>query len=417
MYSIYIFRFLKHFTLKMNYRKLIVFAVAAAILGIGFLAMKQFAGMKTLPPERPKKASINYVKVNTVEYREMDTEVVAYGRITSSQPLTIMAEVGGRLLPGQINLKPGTNFKRGQMLCRINDAEVRLNLQSRKSEFLNLIASSLPDFKVDFKEDYPAWQEYFESIDIDKPLKELPKASSNQVKTFLATKNILRDYYSIKSAEENLKKYYVYAPYDGSIATVNLEVGTIVSPGANIAGIIRTDQLELEIPIEVNNIRWINEGAEVDVMSEDGTKAWKGEVVRIADYVDPSTQSINIYVNIDAGPHSGLYDGLYLKTIIPGNPLENAMEIPRRVLMNEDEVFVVDGGVLKARKVNVQKINRDRVLISPVDSNGLYQGDSLVIEAPANAIENMKVTTIETKEPARTRPQSDTVNIEIQSAS
>lgn len=399
----------------MNYRKLIVIAVAAAILGIGFLAMRQFAGMKILPPERPKTTAVNYVKVNTVEYRDMDTEVVAYGRITSSQPLTIMAEVGGRLLPGQINLKPGINFRRGQMLCRINDAEVRLNLQSRKSEFLNLIASSLPDFKVDFKEDYPAWQKYFENIDIDKPLEELPKTSSNQVKTFLATKNILRDYYSIKSAEENLKKYYIYAPYDGSIATVNLETGTIVSPGANIASIIRTDQLELEIPVEVNNIRWVNEGTEVDLMSEDGSKSWKGEVVRIADYVDPGTQSINVYVNIDAGPNSGLYDGLYLKTIIPGSPLENAMEIPRKVLMNEDEVFVVDGGVLKARKVNVQKINRDRVLISPVDSNGLYQGDSLVIEAPANAIENMKVTTIQG--PAPENPRNDTVSIEIQSAS
>lgn len=399
----------------MNHRKLIVALIAVAILGTGFFVMKQFAGMKTLPPERPKASSTNYVKVNTVEYRDIDTEVVAYGRITSSQPLSIIAEVGGRLLPGQVNLKPGVNFKRGQLLCRINDAETRLNLQSRKSEFLNLIASSLPDFKIDFKEDYPAWQAYFERIEIDKPLQELPSVSSNKVKTFLATKNILRDYYIIKSAEENLRKYYIYAPYDGSIATVNLEVGTIVNPGANIASIIRTDQLELEIPVEVNNIRWIEEGSEVEVTSEDGVNSWKGEISRIADYVDPNTQSINVYVDIVAGSNSGLYDGLYLRAIIPGNPLENAMEIPRKVLVNENEVFVVDGGVLKTRKVNVQKINRDLVLISPVDSNGLYEGDSLVIEAPANAIENMKVRAIQSSESEKQKPQNDTVDIEIQS--
>lgn len=398
----------------MKYRKLIVFGIAIAILGIGFLAMRQFAGMKTLPPERPKPPVTRYVKVNTVSYQHMDTEVIAYGRITSSQPLTMIAEVGGRLLSGQVRLKPGINFKRGQLLCRINDAETRLSLQSRKSEFLNLIASSLPDFKIDFQEDYPAWQKYFENIEIDKSLKEIPAASSNKVKTFLATKNILRDYYSIKSAEENLRKYYIYAPYDGSIATVNLEVGTVVNPGSSIATIIRTDELELEIPVGVSDIQWISEGNPVEVMAENGSKSWKGQITRIADYVDPTTQSINVYVSINAGPNSGLYDGLYLRAVMPGTQLENAMEIPRRVLMNEDEVFIVDEGVLKTRKVNVQKISRDQALISPVDANGLDEGDSLVVEAPANAIENMKVTTIES-EPAR-KPAKDTVNIEIQNA-
>ena len=400
----------------MNKQKLIVFAAFALILLGGFFLMRQFSGMKELPPERPKTVSSNFVKVNQVDYRELDTEVVAYGRITSSQPLSLIAEVGGRLFRGQVLLKPGVNFQRGQLLGRINDAEVRLTLQSRKSEFLNLIASSLPDFKIDFQDAYPAWQNYFESIEIDQPLAELPEVNSNKLKTFLATKNILRDYYSIKSAEENLRKYYFYAPYDGSIATVNLETGTVVNPGATIATIIRTDQLELEIPMEVGNIQWVEEGSEVEVTSEDGSRSWPGTVTRIADYVDPSSQSINVYVSVEAGPDSGLYDGLYLRAIIPGSRLESAMEIPRRVLVNDDEVFVVEKGVLKTRKVNVQKVNQDQVLISPVEANGLNQGDSLVVEAPSNAIEDMRVTTEVAPPPAAEKQQGDTVNIENQQA-
>ena len=400
----------------MNKQKIIVFAVFALILLGGFLLMRQFSGMKELPPERPKTVSSNYVKVNPVDYRELDTEVVAYGRITSSQPLSLIAEVGGRLFRGQVLLKPGVNFRQGQLLGRINDAEVRLTLQSRKSEFLNLIASSLPDFKIDFEEAYPTWQTYFESIEIDQTLPELPEVDSNKLKTFLATKNILRDYYSIKSAEENLRKYYFYAPYDGSIATVSLESGTVVNPGATIATIIRTDQLELEIPMEVGNVQWVQEGSTVEITSEDGTRSWPGTVTRIADYVDPSSQSINVYVSVEAGPDSGLYDGLYLRAIIPGSRLESAMEIPRRVLVNDDEVFVVEQGVLKTRRVNVQKVNQDQVLISPVASNGLNQGDSLVVEAPSNAIENMRVTTEVAPPPAARQSPGDTVNIENQPA-
>ena len=401
----------------MNKQKLIVLGVFVLILLGGYLLMRQFAGMKTLPPERPKVVSSNFVKVDQVAYRELDTEVVAYGRITSAQPLSLIAEVGGRLFRGQVLLKPGVNFRQGQLLYRINDAEVRLNLQSRKSEFLNLIASALPDFKIDFTDDYPAWQAYFERLEIDKPLPELPEASSSKVKTFLATRNILRDYYSIKSAEENLRKYYAYAPYDGSIATVSLETGTVVNPGATIATIIRTDELELEIPMEVNNVKWVEEGGPVEVTSEDGSRSWSGEVTRIADFVDPNSQSINVYIKVDAGPDSGLYDGLYLRAIIPGSRLESAMEIPRRVLVNDDEVFVVEKGVLKTRKVNVQKINQDQVLISPLEANGLNEGDSLVVEAPSNAIENMRVTTeVMSPKPAAKKDQRDTVNIENQTS-
>jgi multidrug efflux pump subunit AcrA (membrane-fusion protein) len=389
----------------MNIKKVAVFGVAVLILGSGFFAMKQFAGMKELPPERPKAVSTNYVKVNPVSYREMDTEVVAYGRITSSQTLSVIAEVGGRLLPGSIPLKPGTNFRKGQVLCRIYGEEARLTLQSRKSEFLNLIASSLPDLKIDFADDFDRWQEYFERIEMDQPLEPLPEVGSNKLKTFLATKNILRDYYNIKSLEENQRKYTIYAPYDGSIATINIEVGTIVNPGTNIASIIRTDELELEIPVEIEDIKWIEENAAVEVMSEDGSQTWIGKVARVADYVDPNTQSINVYVNVNAGPRSGLYDGMYLKTVIPGNRLESAMEIPRRVLQNDDEVFVVDGGVLKTRRVKIEKITRDQVLISPLEGNGLHEGDSLVIEAPANAIENMKVTTFNAT--SQDRPDND----------
>jgi len=377
----------------MNKRKLLVFGLFVVLIAAGFIAMRQFAGMKELPPERPKRASTNFVRVNEVAYEEIDTEVVEYGRITSSQPLDLIAEVGGRLFAGQVQLKPGVNFRKGQLMYRINDAEARLNLQARKSQFLNLIASSLPDLKIDFTEDYPAWQSYFESIEINEPLKPLPEVTSSKVKTFLATKNILSEYYSIKSGEENLRKYYQYAPYDGSIVNVNLETGTVVNPGANIASIIRTDQLELEIPVDPEEIRWVKEGAEVEISSEDGNQTWPGRVIRIADYLDPTTQSINVYVGVESGPNSGLYDGQYLRATIPGSRLEQAMQIPRRVLFNEDRVYVVKDGVLKSRQVNIEKITQDQVLISPVEGIGLNVGDSLVVELPANAVENMKVTT------------------------
>lgn len=367
-------------------RNLIIGLIVVVLLGSGFVLMNYFAGKKTLPPERKPLESINYVKTEKVIYQDIPTEVVAYGRVASSQPVDLIAEVSGKLLPGQVVMKEGEKFKQGQLICRVYDVEARLNLQARKSQFLNLIASILPDIKVDFNENFAAWQQYFEKIDIESELPELPEAMNIKEKTFLATKNILSEYYSIQSLQENLRKYKIYAPYNGSIVTVNSELGSVVNPGANIARIIRTDRLELVIPVEVEDIKWVQQGAEVMIDSEENESEWTGRVIRKADYVDPNTQSINVYIAINNVNGSELYDGQYLRAIIPGEQVFSAMEIPRRIMVNEHQLYVLEDSTLKIKDINVHKVNQENIIIS-----GLEEGTQIVVEAPTNAAENMKV--------------------------
>ena len=78
----------------------------------------------------------------------------------------------------------------------------------------------MPDLKIDFTDNFPAWEEYFSSLDIDKKFDEIPEVKSDKEKTFLATKGIYSSYYTIKSTEVRLTKYRYYAPFDGSIAEV-----------------------------------------------------------------------------------------------------------------------------------------------------------------------------------------------------
>jgi len=360
-----------------------------AIVGGGFKLMGFLASQKEAPPERPKPEVVNYVKAIEFKPTDIETEVEAYGRISSSQQLNLTAEVGGRLLAGSIPFKEGRNFTRGQLLCKIHDTEQRLSLQARKSTFLNLLASILPDLRIDFPDTYIAWQAYFDAIELDKDLPDLPKMETSKEKTFLATKNILGEFYSIKSIEENLKKYNVYAPYTGSISQVNVEVGSIVNPGTQIGSIIRTDQLELSMPVELRDITFVELGKRVKVEDQTG-KTWRGEVVRIADLVDPSTQSVNVFINVEKPGRGEIYDGLYLKAQIPGKVVKNAMSILRSIIRNKDEVFVVEGGVLKTKKITIQKVSGENAIIS-----GLNAGDLLVTDAPANASNNMKVTIAE----------------------
>lgn len=368
-------------------RKFFVSALAfIALLAGGWSFSGYLASKKESPPERPKPEVINYVKAIEYQPSDIQTEVEAFGRIGSSQTLNLTTEVGGRLIAGSISFKEGQNFKKGQLICRIYNAEQRLSLQARKSTFLNLLASILPDLKIDFPDSFNAWQQYFDTIDLEKDLPDLPKMVTTKEKTFLATKNVLGEFYNIKSLEENLRKYYVYAPYTGSISAVNVEVGSIVNPGTVVGSIIRTDQLELVIPIELRDISFLETGKTVTVQGQND-KSWRGQVVRIADLVDPTTQSVNAFISVQNPKRGEIYDGLYLKAVIPGKIIANAMSISRSILRNKNEVFIVQNGVLRSRKVNVEKISGENAIIS-----GLEAGDLLVIDAPANASNNMKVS-------------------------
>jgi RND family efflux transporter MFP subunit len=285
-------------------------------------------------------------------------------------------------MPGDIYLREGSKFKSGDLLLQIFDEEAKNNLKASKSRFMNGIAGILPDIRIDFPESYQKYQDFFNSIKIDKPLPELPQLDSDKEKVFLASRNILNDYYNIISAEIRLSKYKLYAPYDGSFTAVYLEPGSVANPGSRIASMIRTDKLELEVPVRHDETYWINIGDAVNVSTKDRQLQWSGKVVRKSDFIDPSSQSITIYIALDSQKDKPLYQGQYLQAEFASKPMENSMEIPRNAIFKKDRVFIVEDGKLKEKKVEILKANETTVLIS-----GLPTGADLVVEPLVNAKE------------------------------
>ena len=374
-------------------RKLVSYAIVIFILIATYFAYKGLSSQKEEPPQRPKPVAKNYVSAEPFEPQVVETVIEAFGRVESAQQLNVIAEVGGKLLKGSTVLKKGERFKKGQLLCRIDDIEENLSLQARKSSFLHTLASILPDIKIDFPNSFNTWQSYFNDIKLNESLPSLPETKSAKEKTFLAAKNILSEYYAIKSEEENLKKFYIYAPFNGSIVTINYQLGSVVNPGANIGTIISTDELELEVPVEQRDIEFVQKGKTVTIVDEsDFEQNWIGKITRIADFIDPNSQSVSVFINIQKRSKYEALDGLFLKARIPGKSVKDATEVPRRILKNKNEIFIVQDSVLVTRKVRVHKVSENNAIIS-----GLEPGDMMVTDRPSNASENMKVEIIKPK--------------------
>jgi len=367
----------------MNWRKSIISILVIVVLFvITYMLYGMFAGMAELPEEKEKQAAILYVKAEKVTYTDNTAKIIETGRLSSQQSVDLSAEVQGQILPGKVVLREGTRFRKGDLLIRIFDEEARNNLKASKSRFMNGIASILPDIRIDFPESYKKYQDFFNAIKIDRPLPELPDLDSDKEKVFLASRNILNDYFSIKSAEIRFSKYRLYAPFDGTFTGVYLEPGSVANPGARIASMIRTDKLELEVPVRIEDAYWIHVGDKVKVTTKDRHTNWTGTVVRKSNFMDPSSQAITIYVALSPEKNKALFPGQYLMAEFASKTLEGSMVIPRNAVFNKDKVFTVEGGKLKAHKVEVLKSDGTTVLIT-----GLVEGADVVVEPLVNAKE------------------------------
>jgi len=261
-----------------------------------------------------------------------------------------------------------------------------LALKARKSSFLNLVASVLPDIKIDFSDNATSWAGFLDNIDLDKSLPELPKFKSNKEKTFLAAKNVLTEFYTIKGDEERIKKYNVYAPFNGTIVEVTAEIGAVANPGTPVATIIKTVALEIAIPIGPESVSLIKLGNKVDLISEDKKMMWEGKVIRIAQNINPNTQSVDVYVNISNESENTLFNGMYLEANIYAGFIFDADEISRRSFLNDKSVYLVKDSLLIRKTPKVIRRNNNTIVVQ-----NLNDGDLVVVEPIPGAVDSMKV--------------------------
>ena len=370
----------------MKKRHFIIILSILIIILIAFATMSFLQGMAKKPEMKSAKENIIYVKTENVNYSNVETTVSGSGRLASQSLVDISAEVQGKILPGNIPLKKGQTFRKGDLLLRIYNEEFKLALRAKKSRFLTSIANILPDLKVDFTNSFDKWSNFFNDINPEEALPTLPEINEKKEKIFLASRNILSEFYSIKSDELRLSKYNIRAPFTGVYSQVNSEVGSIANPGARLGQILRTDKLELEVPVDISEVKWLKTGDKVELSSENSVQQWQGDIIRIAEYVNPTTQAISVFVKLNPDKKNPLYNGQYLNALFTGMVIENAFSIPRNAVYNYNEVYVVIDGKLQKRIITVEKTNKDNLILS-----GLTEGVDVVVEPLINMVENTKV--------------------------
>lgn len=357
-------------------KKKIIYGLLSLVVLAGAIGLSGYlVNAKPEPKKDNKKHNVTFVKADHVTMTETETDMPYRGRVTAFDNVSLSAEVTGKILQADVRFKEGESFRKGEVLIRIYSEDVEAALKSGKSSLLQTISQILPDLKVDYRVEYDKWMNFFNAIDVEKPLPALPAIDSNKEKVFLAANNVLSSYYTLQQKEINLERYTIIAPFNGSFTSVNKEIGAVSSPGGELATIIRTDKLEVTVPVWPSDLSYISKGDKVAITNHSGVEK-EATVSRISTFVEAASQSVNVYLTYQAVGNFGFLEGEYVDVEFKGEPV-SGFKIPREALFNGHYVYALKEGKLEIISVEVLRQLDDYYIISGMDDDVMIVTESM----------------------------------------
>lgn len=385
----------------MKARKIVVFVVILIVIGlmfaVGSISYSSGVSYGEANAEEIRKNKIisvdslietpkKYVAAAFTINERSPIKVKSSGRVIPGKIINISSEVQGVLESG-ISLKKGSKFKKGDLLFKLRDTDIKLMLAAKKSAYLSLIAQNLPDIATDFSQEFDKWNNFFNGINVDQPLDDFPSFNTTREKNFIISRNILAEYLSIKSDEFKLSKYFQFAPFTGSIVESYTDKGAIVNPGSPVIQIMRSDELEIEIPIPLKYMDNIKVGTKVNLF--DNSKTFYGKIIRKGGFINAKTQNVPVYVKPDNA--TSIFYGMYLEAYLEFNDTEDVVRIPRKALFDNQKLYIINenDSTLKSISVDIRSSDDQFVYLSNIEDSVLYVSKPVI-----NAKENTKVTPV-----------------------
>jgi multidrug efflux pump subunit AcrA (membrane-fusion protein) len=343
-------------------RKIILSVIGVVLIIASVLLAKSLIASKNKPKPVLEKV-IKTVFVDTVKNGDILIKIPANGSLVAKRRVEIYSEVQGVLKTGSVSFKPGQKYSAGQTLINIDASEYYASVQSAKSNLYNTIAAIMPDLRLDFPEIYQKWQDYLNGFDLSKSTPKLPEMSSEKENYFITGRGIVSSYYNVKNLEQRLSKYVIKAPFSGILTEALVTEGTLVRNGQKLGEFIDPSEYEMQVSISESYAHLLKIGESVKLNSLDNTETYVGKIARINGSIDQATQTVMAFINVK---DPKLKEGIYLEASIDGETVENAIEIDRNLLLESQEIFTINDGVLDAVDVKPVYFSETKVVLKGV---------------------------------------------------
>ena len=341
--------------------------IILSILGVLFIIVAIFISKSLVDNKnKPKPIAAKVIKTvftDTVNNTTIPIVIAANGNLIAKQRVELYSEVQGIFRNGSYLFKPGQNYRKGQTLIRVDAAEYYASVQSSKSNLYNSIAAIMPDLRLDFPDVFQKWQSYLTSFDLNKTTPKLPEISSDKENYFITGRGIITNYYNVKNLEQRLSKYTITAPFNGILTEALATEGSLIRNGQKLGEFINPSVYEMQVAISKSFANILKVGETVSLTNLDKTESYTGKVSRVNGSIDATTQTVTAFIEVE---DSNLKEGMYLEANLNAKSIDNAIEIDRNLLTDNQEIFVIKDSLLDVMPAKPIHFSDTKVVLKDV---------------------------------------------------
>ncbi len=230
------------------------------------------------------------VETTVVSASTIVETVSATGKIQPEIEVKISSEVSGEII--SLNVKEGQVVKKGDLLVKINP-DLYTSSYNRSVSNLAGTKAGLGQADATFNEAKTSYERnkilfqkgIISKSDWDKSVATFEGAKAARQSAYFSVKSATA---TVNEAKDNLGRTTIYAPADGTISVLNVELGERVlgtqqMAGTEILRVANLNNMEVEVDVNENDIVKIKEGdlanVEVDAYLK---KQFKGVVTSIS---------------------------------------------------------------------------------------------------------------------------------------
>ncbi|MCH9660087.1 MAG: efflux RND transporter periplasmic adaptor subunit [Bacteroidetes bacterium] len=290
-------------------RKTLIWIIAIIVLAIIALVVAKKAGMVGGADKGEE------VEVSKIEPITIIETVAATGKIQPEVEVALSSEVSGEII--ELPVKEGQQVKKGDLLVRINPDLIQSALSQAQAGLQNVRAqlaqseASLKNAELNYNRNKTLFDKgVISKSDWDRSVADFEMAQANKQSAYY---NVQSAAANVKQTRDNLTRTSIFAPMDGTISRLSVELGERVVGTAQMAGteIVRVADLsnmEVEVDVNENDIVKVAIGdstvVEVDAYLKREFKGLVTEIANSAETALSADQVTNFKVKVRILPTS-----------------------------------------------------------------------------------------------------------------
>jgi membrane fusion protein (multidrug efflux system) len=297
-------------------------------------------------------APANAVKVTalTVVPTVIDEKVVSTGTLRADEGVELQAEVNGKVV--SINFKEGARVRRGDLLLKLNDADLHAQLT-----------------RAVFKRDLAELKE--------RRLYELSKTGNVRQEDYDSSLNELNvQRAEVALTEALIAKTEIRAPFDGVVGLRFVSEGAFVNQTTRIATLQNVEQVKIDFVVSEKYMNRITLGGPVNFTVAGESRAFRGEIYAVDPRIDQATRTALVRARCE-NKNGRLLPGAFANVEFAVAEIADAILIPPVAVVSgvsEKNVFLIENGKAVRRGVQTGQRTETSVHITA----GLKAGDVVI---------------------------------------